>query len=35
MAQAAEVFILASYQTYNSPEKYMDFILHFLFPQSK
>lgn len=33
-AQAAGVFIPASYQTYNSPEKYMDFILDLLFPQS-
>jgi len=31
-AQTAGVFIPASYQTYNSPEKYMDFILHLLFP---
>lgn len=34
VAQVAKVFILASYQIYNSPEKHMDFILHFLFPQS-
>lgn len=34
VAQVTKVFILASCQIFNSPEKHMDFMLHFLFLQS-